>query len=400
MSKLFILGNGFDIVHDLNTSYKGFKSWLISEFCNGDYGTMKINLSEKLNNILINRDSDLIESIKRNPQNTISVNEQLERVYDYRKFKTGLTNELVKLRYRNDEDLSLGNFPNVDKVLNLVFQEISNISDFSLELFEQKMEIVYENMLGKELIEKYPPPKNPDIEKQLLVLLLIEVIDLATGGNWNDFENSLGKIKFSNLTSVLLPNISDYSDIDYLFWVLLNIIPQINTYFKAWIQTIDIISTKPKEDFVKLIKSYEDTVLTFNYTCLAEQIYHVANVCHIHGKVGDDNIIIGHGNNSTNISFRDYEAMLSNGTKKPVKACIAKHEDFFSSLLEINAIYSFGFSFGKVDLPYISMLCECIQTNHVKWYLNDFNSIDERKNFMTEIVKCGFCGEFDEFHIA
>ena len=81
-SKLFTL---IDISHSLNTSYKEFRQWLISEFCNNDYDGMRDLLSEKLRKVMHNRDSDLVDSIKRhNLSAIISVDEQIERVYSYR----------------------------------------------------------------------------------------------------------------------------------------------------------------------------------------------------------------------------------------------------------------------------------------------------------------------------
>lgn len=76
---------------------------------------------------------------------------------------------------------------------------------------------------------------------------------------------------------------------------------------------------------------------------------------------------------------------------------ILQHNNFFDSLDPgIKRIYSHGFSFGKVDLPYIEKICECLPTENMTWYLNDFDI--DRHEFYKKILKdAGFEGGFSTF---
>ena len=64
---------------------------------------------------------------------------------------------------------------------------------------------------------------------------------------------------------------------------------------------------------------------------------------------------------------------------------------------EVTQIYTYGLSFGNVDLPYIRKICDSIpNTQNVVWYLNryDLNKIPDYQN---KIISQGFKGKFDGF---
>ena len=85
--------------------------------------------------------------------------------------------------------------------------------------------------------------------------------------------------------------------------------------------------------------------------------------------------------------------------KKDTDKAILQHKDFFDLLdFGIERIYSHGFSFGKVDLPYIEKICECLPTKNITWYLNDFD-IERHESYKQILKDAGFEGGFSTFSI-
>ena len=59
--------------------------------------------------------------------------------------------------------------------------------------------------------------------------------------------------------------------------------------------------------------------------------------------------------------------------KKFTSQHIANHKEFFSSLKNVTEVYSIGFSFSEVDLPYIKEICQNIDTAKIEWYFTKYN---------------------------
>ena len=125
-------------------------------------------------------------------------------------------------------------------------------------------------------------------------------------------------------------------------------------------------------------------------------------ICHIHGIQGG-NIIFGHGQEEREVDYRTYvgsEYILESvyeSYKKDTSKIIIENKEFFDSLRgQVDKIYSYGFSFSEVDLPYIRKICESIETENVVWYINDH---DKGKCYRSIIKGCGFKGKFSEFRV-
>ena len=75
------------------------------------------------------------------------------------------------------------------------------------------------------------------------------------------------------------------------------------------------------------------------------------------------------------------------------------HKSFFRKICrsKIDKIYSFGFAFADVDLPYIEKICSLIDTRDITWHLNDYDCIQKRKEYQKKLKKCGFQGKFSTF---
>ena len=66
---------------------------------------------------------------------------------------------------------------------------------------------------------------------------------------------------------------------------------RLKVYFNSWIKQINISGCKSKCKFGE-----KSVFLTFNYTRTLEDVYEIKDnkICHIHGKVDDADLIIGH----------------------------------------------------------------------------------------------------------
>ena len=296
----------------------------------------------------------------------------------------------------------------------------------------------------------------------LALRLFIKMIDIVEGENWNDLEASMGVYNFKiifDLFSKLDSNDDIYKESVKKYF--LDLYYDINVLFNSWIlftgmefgQSVvkdgnisylhphierkdnDIeLSIKTKKVSLKnrlcyilfrvifnrhpmakkqLLKLFDNAkqnyFFSFNYTQTLELIYGISEncICHIHGvsknvirNLGLDNFIFGHGRESFDSDVTDIVRTAYNITKKPVNQCMINNQLFFEKLNDVNNIYSYGFSFGDVDMPYIEKICQSIcDTTSVTWYFNDFNIKENRALYEEKIRKAGFNGTFGVFHI-
>lgn len=127
--------------------------------------------------------------------------------------------------------------------------------------------------------------------------------------------------------------------------------------------------------------------LTFNYTLVLEDCYHIPsqNICHIHGNIKDESIIVGH-NKSRYIEspkfLNNFEkskmniVALMNQNVKPVGDLIQKHRYFFDSLHGFQRVYVYGHSLSQIDIPYFEEVAKNVAPNCV-WYFCCHSQDDE-----------------------
>ncbi|MGK3722417.1 bacteriophage abortive infection AbiH family protein [Priestia megaterium] len=286
------------------------------------------------------------------------------------------------------------------------------------------------NDFYKYLIETYPEVKNmeptfniesrqlPDggeeFDRNEVVAFLIDVISEAEkdGHNWSDIENTLGKLNFDryfdDMDYIYVDEDDDrelyrrpqrYEEVSRNFY---KVVIQIRDLFAEWINSIDTFDTNPKKIFVNLINPEEDTFFTFNYTPILQELYDAQLVKHVHGSQGND-IIIGHGkkpkiNSNGYIGTENALERIHSELRKET-AFIIENElyEFYDSLESVKNIYSYGFSFSQVDLPYIETICLYLDTKDMTWYLNSYNYDKDGLEFKKRIRQCGFKGRFDTF---
>lgn len=245
------------------------------------------------------------------------------------------------------------------------------------------------------------------------VTFIKTVISNIEGDTWSKLEESLGYLELSDF----FEEVSDLKDIynnEDISRNICNALLETPNYFSEWIdEDIDLSDIKVKEGFKNLI-SIDDLFLSFNYTGTLEEIYEIKNVCHIHGcNSCGDKLLLGHGNFNNSFSSRvpigaeNYISKLYTGLIKDTCGAIKKHQDFFNKITnKIESIYSYGFSFGEVDLIYIKEILSKLDTKKVTWYFNKFEdnngkTNDAEINEFTNKLKnyLGFKGEINTFTI-
>lgn len=187
-------------------------------------------------------------------------------------------------------------------------------------------------------------------------------------------------------------------------------ISNITDFLSDWIHSIDI-PKKPMKSFKDLTSPTNDLFFSFNYTKTLEKLYRCPEnrVCHIHGTASDDpafqidDLILGHCGQKNylmdpNVPYDMGSALqhIYNTLRKDTGNQISLHRGFFEKLSNtgVDTIYSSGFSFGEVDLPYIKKICSCVKTKNITWLLDDHDSPAECNVFMQKLCECGFLGIF------
>lgn len=279
---------------------------------------------------------------------------------------------------------------------------------------------LYPNAEGDEfIIPEYcmSPDGGEDYDDNQIVNLIKCLINLVEEGTeWRKLEETVGRLDLSLCLDDVEEVYDKEGDIDD--WKtaynyedvsshLVYPIQSITRFFEEWVNQIKISKWKKKiPDFNKLIDNKNDYFLTFNYTDTLEIIYKAQNVCHIHGRLGEE-LYFGHGvdfdyyeEGHVPIGSEDYFQSIHNHLKKDTLKALNIHQEFFDNIHDIVKIYSYGFSFSDVDLIYIREICNKCNTKNIIWYLNDYNDISERHGYMNKINSCGFMGSFDIFHIS
>lgn len=246
-----------------------------------------------------------------------------------------------------------------------------------------------------------------------ILSIIIRQVDAVDGGSgWKRFENTLGELDFCEY---LLS--SEEEDKQYASERNAENIKRlvegagcIKEIFAQWAREIDIHKEK-KEDFSNLIDE-EDLVLVFNYTRTIEELYGIRkNVFHIHGAVDQEGeIVVGHGNTKeiddsidelfpgSYVGLNEIKRELRKKVKKVLKSEPMK--DFLLKVKSgsIQKVFSYGFAYEDVDMPYIEAICSNLPET-AEWLFNDYDSESVINGFEQKLRKNGFRGKFGKFCI-
>ena len=87
--------------------------------------------------------------------------------------------------------------------------------------------------------------------------------------------------------------------------------------------------------------------------------------------------------------------------KKDTERAIEDQEDFWNKIIqtEVTDIYSFGFSYGEVDLPYIQRVIQCLKCDgqNVTWHWNRYDHGEKNDQYEKRVMDAEFHGKFVEY---
>lgn len=262
-------------------------------------------------------------------------------------------------------------------------------------------------------------------------------------GLWADFEKGMAYINrdyFIEGGAAALPDPKkdpdDYTmaDLclpgDFTMGMVEELLDDLRCSFHAWIRSV----RAPKSyESKKLMIDTDARFFTFNYTDFLETKYGIPheNIKYIHGQKNSKkgSLVVGHAEESEQLFrqwyqkkqyskprrnkkgkkyyYRDsawkayhselpeYSGIAESAetyyeeSRKPVQEIIMRNLDYFRDLYDVRTVYVWGFSFSKVDLPYIR---EIIRNNDypedIRWYVS-YRGEEEEKRFKEILTDLG-----------
>ena len=234
---------------------------------------------------------------------------------------------------------------------------------------------------------------------------------------WKHVEESMGKLDYSECFDNYFGDWNYEGDCPEYEWKyslknqyrslqIAAAVLQIQDFFSKWVNQIDISEAEIKTDFKNLVTK-DDLFINFNYTDILESIYHYNNIWHIHGKKGSKKIIFGHCN--IDFDYESYENILYGSSAilknihyallKDVPTIISENNILWEKLKEVSSVYTYGFSYSYVDLPYINKIIKSCP-NCKEWYIEEYPSEKEINKYTNYIKKLGLKGNINKFKIA
>lgn len=241
---------------------------------------------------------------------------------------------------------------------------------------------------------------NPNSASQILYSLINAT---SSSQDWKDFEECLGNIDYQIVLDLVDKNEENLFHYYYNLEDIVNNLKQtmlfsISGIFCEWVTEIDITNAKKKYKFHD-----DDLFLTFNYTEVLEDIYHInsSNICHIHGSRKEKHCVVGHGN--IDRSFNEYDDIVSfqineihNLLIKDVEDLYYKNHTFFERLYKTNIdeIVFFGLSKNDIDAYYLEKIFSNMNSKDIRLYFSKFEHSNEKNDKLTWLGHLGFEGKY------
>lgn len=230
---------------------------------------------------------------------------------------------------------------------------------------------------------------------------------------WEDFE-----LKLSNIDETLA--LSEGTDINLGLEIedigventnycyvenLLGNIDRLPKYLKTWVRSIRIRDCLPRTSKIGI--SPEDMFVTFNYTAVLENVYHLANeqVIHIHGSLRayTTNPIVGHGNSQCIRRMQKEVSKLLYSFDEKKRGAYRAVLDYYKKTFKdvkkyyrlltplrnknIEEIIVVGHSIADIDIPYFEEIDRL--TGKSKNWTVYYHSIQKAESKRNGLIKAG-----------
>lgn len=244
-------------------------------------------------------------------------------------------------------------------------------------------------------------------------VIRLEKLFPETDGNnnllWKEFEEAIGRYDAERIHCEFFQGVDkgvyDKNTQEKVVKRITPFVKNIPYYMKEWAENMDGIYTVNKVfEGLKPDCKY----LTFNYTLVLENNYNIPkwNICHIHGSIEDDKIIVGHNNRKDPTYEYDHNTNreeskrkiieLMNTNVKPVDDLIMKKQSFFNSLWDVTRVVVVGHSLSVIDMPYFQEVARKVGRDCV-WHFCWHTPKDE--TLLKELVKTNtFCNFICRMH--
>ena len=364
MSKLFILGNGFDLAHNLPTGYGHFRDFLVSigDKQDTDYSDLFTVEYGRTGNFVLDQDK-IINLL-------VYLIDETSRGDNWEDFEEATG----KFYYEEFFD-----FCEANKDVDYAFSSLND--EYEDDEYEDD-EIDYDDEVFLDSIQAKADKQELIIAKQL-----------------DGFLSELKKLfsewfRSINTAAARKTNfINQLSDND--LFLTFNYTKTLEVVYNIPKQNICHIHGQQGEEIVfghgQKENPYEKDVLYYTEYEYADKTN--MDFAELRKRINIDN--------PPNYSLQLYLALSSlfNDFKKDVQGCYEKQEWFFKKLhaVKIDSIISLGFSFSEVDRYYIKKICEKIDTSNIVWHLTKFDDVSGKKEKFEKIIReCGFKGAFGE----
>ena len=321
MSKLLVIGNGFDLAHNKKTSYNDFL--------------------------------DFIVSVIRNPNDKLS-KEVIDKFPNFEE-----SSLLCFLRYFYERNVGSKNWIDMET-------EICNFINNSILLIE---EMNNQKQKSEKEREIFSINLGPFSEKQRVIIktaksIFEEKSGIATNEFYvrKDYKTPWEEIDIKRVIKKYDEELKEIKDIIYFY-----------------LDKVECEKRKKKVEKIDYFNNFfPDKVISFNYTSTCSELYGIRDedICYIHGRVEDNNIVLGYSdidgiNSNVDLIFKKYFQRIENKTDLM--------DDYINKVFysqEGVSLYFFGHSLDISDKDILCKLLNIFSDINI-YYYNDKDKRDK-----------------------